>query len=178
MGAAGVRTALDAMTDPMFGFLSDGMRWQIGGKPVRRRFFIGLGSLLLSIMYFLLWSPCTFFIEECNADKPTICEDGSNISGSTPGYFLVVYCIYFCTMGMTLVPYEALGAELTPGHKDRSTLFATYFFFTVVGILLAILLPGQIASGALSRILRPASKVQDCTVLCCTVLRPAGWAGR
>ena len=27
----------------MFGFLSDGMRWQIGGKPVRRRFFIGLG---------------------------------------------------------------------------------------------------------------------------------------
>ena len=94
-----------------------------------------------------------------HAGKPTICEDGSSISGSAPGYFLVVYCIYFCTMGMTLVPYEALGAELTPGHKDRSTLFATYFAFTIVGILLAILLPGFIADGAPSRVL-PAGCVR------------------
>ena len=150
-----MRAALDALTDPMFGYLSDSMRWEIGGKPVRRRFFIGLGSLILAVMYFLLWAPCAFFSEECAAGKPTICEDGSSISGSAPGYFLVVYCIYFCTMGMTLVPYEALGAELTPGHKDRSTLFATYFAFTVVGILLAILLPGFIADGARSRILLP-----------------------
>ena len=51
---------------------------------------------------------------------PTICDDQTSISGSAPMYFLIVYVIYFCTMGATLVPYEALGAELTPVSAPRT----------------------------------------------------------
>ena len=35
--------------------------------------------------------------------------------------------LYFSSMGLVLIPYEALGAELTPDHADRSNLMAVYF---------------------------------------------------
>jgi Na+/melibiose symporter-like transporter len=48
-------------------------------------------------------------------------------------------------MGIVLIPYEALGAELTPDHEDRSTLQATYYFACVTGILVAIVSPSFVS---------------------------------
>ena len=133
--------SLDALTDPLIGYLSDSSRCTIRGKPMRRRPFIAVGSLLLCCLYLLLWSPCLFFGSECGVRTPHICDSAAPISGPAPHYFLVLYVLYFCSMGLTLIPYEALGAELTPGHRDRSNLMATYFAATVIGILLAIVAP-------------------------------------
>ena len=121
--AVALAVSLDALTDPLYGFVSDRARWTIGGQPVRRRAFIAIGSVVLAVLFLLLWSPCVLF-DECSADEPTICDDQTSISGSAPMYFLIVYVIYFCTMGATLVPYEALGAELTPVSYSQNLLSA------------------------------------------------------
>jgi Na+/melibiose symporter-like transporter len=82
--------------------------------------------------------------DECGKRTADVCDDDSALSGSAPVYLLVLYVLYFAIMGITLIPYEALGAELTPDHKDRSNLMATYFLFNVLGILLAIMAPSLV----------------------------------
>jgi GPH family glycoside/pentoside/hexuronide:cation symporter len=139
-----VAVSLDALSDPLIGFLSDSCRWTYKGQPMRRRPFIMVGSCCLVVVYLLLWAPCLFMADECGKRTPDVCDDDSGLSGSAPMYLLVLYVIYFATMGVTLIPYEALGAELTPGHKDRTNLMATYFFFNIVGILLAIVAPSLV----------------------------------
>jgi hypothetical protein len=36
--------SLDALTDPLIGFVSDSLRWEYKGEPMRRRPFIAIGS--------------------------------------------------------------------------------------------------------------------------------------
>ena len=155
--------SLDALTDPLIGYLSDSSRCTIRGKPMRRRPFIAVGSLLLCCLYLLLWSPCLFFGSECGVRTPHICDSAAPISGPAPHYFLVLYVLYFCSMGLTLIPYEALGAELTPGHRDRSNLMATYFAATVVGILLAIVAPMLVNKDSGAHICTPSLSVRRCS---------------
>ena len=53
-----VAVSLDALTDPLIGFLSDSCRWTYKGAPMRRRPFIMVGSCCLVLVYLLLWAPC------------------------------------------------------------------------------------------------------------------------
>ena len=53
-----VAVSLDALTDPLIGFLSDSCRWTYKGAPMRRRPFIMVGSCCLVFVYLLLWAPC------------------------------------------------------------------------------------------------------------------------
>lgn len=161
--------SLDALTDPLIGFLSDSCRWIYKGEPMRRRPFIMIGSCCLIAVYLLLWAPCLFMSEECGLRTPDVCDDDSGISGSAPMYLLVLYVLYFATMGVTLIPYEALGAELTPGHKDRSNLMATYFLFNVVGILLAIVAPSLVEKASNTGLLGFA-------VIPCIIFGTGAWA--
>jgi GPH family glycoside/pentoside/hexuronide:cation symporter len=161
--------SLDALTDPLIGFLSDSCRWEFKGQAMRRRPFIMVGSCALVVVYLLLWSPCLFFADECGQRTPDVCDDTSSLSGSAPMYLLVLYVLYFATMGVTLIPYEALGAELTPGHKDRSNLMATYFVFNVVGILLAIMAPSLVEKESDTGLLQFAC-------ISCVVFASGAWA--
>ena len=146
--------SLDALSDPLIGFFSDSLRWEYKGEPMRRRPFIAIGSLFLSTIYMLLWAPCIFYAEECSntsnggAAGPTICEDQSHLVGNAPFFYLALYAMYYCSMGTVLIPLEALGAELTPGHADRTSLMATYFAACILGILLAILAPAFVDTTA------------------------------
>jgi MFS family permease len=119
-----VAVSVDALSDPIVGFWSDSVRWNIRGEPMRRRPFIAVGSVLLSVLYLLLWSPCLG--GGCDDSQPSICVDQSSVGGAA-FFFLVVYVLYYMVMGTVLIPYEALGAELSPNHEDRSNLMATYF---------------------------------------------------
>ena len=66
--------------------------------------------------------------------------------GGDAFFLLAMYVAYYSSMGTMLIPYEALGAELTPDHADRSNLFAMYFVFTVAGILVAVLAPSMVSN--------------------------------
>ena len=137
-----IAVSIDALTDPLIGFFSDSLRWTYKDQPMRRRPFIAIGSVVMSVFYLLLWSPCLG--GGCASNQPTLCEDQTAVGGAAV-FFLICYAAYYSTMGTMLIPYEALGAELTPDHADRSNLFAVYFGFTVAGILVAILAPGVVS---------------------------------
>ena len=59
--------SLDALSDPLIGFLSDTCRWEYSGEPMRRRPFIAVGSVVMGALYLPLWSVC---LDESNLQPP------------------------------------------------------------------------------------------------------------
>jgi Na+/melibiose symporter-like transporter len=137
-----IAVSIDALSDPLIGFLSDTCRWERHGEPMRRRPFIAVGSLVMGALYLPLWGIC-LSEDNCMANKPTVCEDQSEISGPAI-FFMLFYVLYFCSLALVSVPYEALGAELTPDHGDRSNLMALYTIGNVLGILVAVVAPSLV----------------------------------
>lgn len=100
--ALAVRMGWDAITDPVFGWLSDNARTRFG----RRRPFILVGSLLMGFSFPFLF---------------TVGTDWSNT-----GYFW--YMLASSVVFMTFVscfnmPYQSLGAELSPDYDERNSVF-------------------------------------------------------
>ena len=91
----------DAITDPIMGALSD--NWK--GKSGRRKPFILLGSILMTITYPLVWMA-----------SPDWSDNAKFI------YFLCFAIIFFTCYTIYSVAYRALGAELTPDYEERITV--------------------------------------------------------
>ena len=97
-----LRLGWDAVTDPLFGWLSDNARTRFG----RRRPFILLGSILSGICLPLLfvvgndWSSEAYFFW---------------ILGSSMVFMTCVSCFN--------MPYQSLGAELSPDYQERNSVF-------------------------------------------------------
>ena len=104
---AGVALAVgrfwDAITDPMMGHISDRTRSRLG----RRRAYILLGSPFLAVAFVLLW-----------------CPPMERSPQMTFAYLLAVQLLFTTMQTVVMVPYSALGAELTMDYHERNSVMA------------------------------------------------------
>ncbi len=107
---------LDTLTDPVIGELGDRTQTRFG----RRRPWMVAACPLLIIATFMLFSP-----------------------GSSPGavYLFVWTSLAYLAWTMMILPFTALGAELSGDYHERSRITAAREGFVVVGIILAAALP-------------------------------------
>src|SRR5262245_28387660 len=99
----GISRLIDAFTDPLFGWLSDNTRSRWG----RRRPYILLGSIIAGIGL-----PCLFMA------SPTW-------SSSQIYWFMIISaCIYAPLISAYNMPYQSLGAELTPDYNERTSVLS------------------------------------------------------
>lgn len=112
--------ALDAITDPIMGWLSDRTRSRWG----RRRPWIALGAPLTSLCFYLMFTP------------------PEQLSGlEAAAWFAVTYTLYYFFHTVYIIPHNALGPELTLDYHERSTLFGIREGLMVAGTLSAAVLP-------------------------------------
>jgi glycoside/pentoside/hexuronide:cation symporter, GPH family len=98
---ASIPRMIDAIIDPMVGFISDNSRSRYG----RRRHFIFVGAILSGIIFALMWQ-------------------------LYPGYsqsfyfwfFLSASTLFFCAYAFYAIPFIALGFEMSPDYHERTRL--------------------------------------------------------
>ena len=109
--------AVDSVTDPVMGYISDNTRTRWG----RRRPYLLVGALVAGLAYATLWQV--------------------PIGSSQDMYFwvfLVGFVVYFLSYSMFAAPLIALGYELTPDYHERTRLHA---FANTVGQLAWLIAP-------------------------------------
>ena len=108
---------LDVVTDPLVGEWSDRTRSRMG----KRRPWILFGSIALGILFPLSWMP-TFIMF----------WDPAPTALSIFIYFLIFKALYYISHTVAVVPYYALGAELSRDYQERIgspvKMFALYDF--------------------------------------------------
>jgi Na+/melibiose symporter-like transporter len=102
----------DAVTDPMVGSLSDSLR----GRWGRRHPFLYASALPLAISFALLFQP----------------PAGLGQAGLF-GWLTVFGLLTRFAMTLYFVPHMALGAELSPDYRERTTIVAFRTFFGMAG---------------------------------------------
>jgi glycoside/pentoside/hexuronide:cation symporter, GPH family len=107
---------VDALTDPLMGFISDNTRSRWG----RRRPYIFLGALASGVIYALLWQlPAgrseTFYF----------------------WFFLLGSIVFYLAYTVFATPWVALGYELTPDYHERTRLMGVQNFIGQLAYLLA-----------------------------------------
>jgi len=117
--------ALDAVTDPLVGWLSDRTKTRWG----RRRPWIALGAPLCAIAFYFMFTPP---------------EQLNGIDAAA--WFAVTYTLYYLFHTMYIIPHYGLGPELTLDYHERTTLFGIREVFTVLGTLVAAILPPVLIS--------------------------------
>ncbi len=119
----GVRL-FDAVTDPLEGFISDRLKTPWG----RRKPFILGASVPLAVFITFLFTPPGL------APEGGVWWFGLGISG------------LFLFWTLITVPYEALGAEITPDYDERTALLGMRDGFLLIGTLVAASSPVLITS--------------------------------
>ena len=94
---------VDAITDPLMGFISDRTvsRW---GK---RRPYVFIGAIIAGLSYMMMWQ---------------LSEENSEMYNFY--YFLGWSCIFFVGMTVFSVPYVAMGYEMSSDFHERTRLMA------------------------------------------------------
>ncbi len=127
VGAAmSVARLWDAFTDPLAGCLSDKCRAKLG----RRRPFIFWGTLTMGLFFPCIWMiPDSWSVVVINI------------------WLFVSVLIFYTLYSIFSVPYEALGAELTPDYHERTNVFVvrtyvqqfyTLFLYWMMPIAMAL----------------------------------------
>ena len=106
----------DAITDPLMVNISDNTRSKWG----RRRPWIFVGALVSAILLPLLWMPPF-------SDKVAIII-----------YFGIISTIYALTYTMFVVPYTALGFELTEDYDERTKVMSWRMY---IGLIAGLCIP-------------------------------------
>ena len=104
----------DAITDPIMGYISD--NWK--GKWGRRKPFLFIGSILMSVAYPLVWMA-----------SPDWTEQAKII------YFFSFSIIFFTAYTIYSVSFRALATEMTPDYEERTTIRIYAAFFNKVFML-------------------------------------------
>ena len=94
---------LDAVTDPVMGFITDNTRSRWG----RRRPYIFLGAIITGLAYVVMWQ---------------LYEENSLTFNFT--YFLGMSLIFFVGLTIFATPYVAMGYEMSPDFHERTRLMA------------------------------------------------------
>jgi GPH family glycoside/pentoside/hexuronide:cation symporter len=113
---------LDVVTDPMVGEWSDRTRHPMG----RRRPWILCGSVVLGIVFPLTWAPTFVMFWD---PAPTLV--------AIFAYFLIFKLLYYISHTMVVVPYYALGAELSTDYQERTKIVAWRHLVGVPVVILA-----------------------------------------
>jgi Na+/melibiose symporter-like transporter len=109
--AMGVPRFVDAITDPIMGYISDNTHSRFG----RRRPYIFIGGILSALMFFFMWSPPTFLG-----------------TGGIALYFLLISILYYIAYTIFFIPWGALGFELTTDYNERTSVQAYNMFLQAV----------------------------------------------
>lgn len=98
-----INRLIDAVSDPVFGWLSDNTRTRWG----RRRPYILVGSILSGLCL-----PLLFWV-------------GPGWSQNAYFWFMIISSgIYITIVSSFNMPYQSLGAELTPDYNERTSVFS------------------------------------------------------
>ena len=115
----GIARALDAITSPLVGYLSDNLgRGWLGRRFGRRRFFI-LAAIPLLPSFALMW-----------------------VSGQSFAYYLVTYVLFEMVYAMEIIPYETLASEMTTDYRQKAKLAGARIFCGQISAIAAAFLPG------------------------------------
>jgi GPH family glycoside/pentoside/hexuronide:cation symporter len=117
--ALAVPRFFDAITDPMIGNLSDNSRSRFG----RRKPFMVVGVILSAVLLPLFWMP----VGAESASNPDWWKNGLFL------YAAVLGMIYALTYTLFVVPYTALGYELTPDYDERTRVLAWRMYIGLLG---------------------------------------------
>ena len=112
---------LDVITDPLVGEWSDRTKSRMG----KRRPWILVGAVTLGIIFPLSWMPTFVMFWD---PMPTVV--------SIFVYFLLFKLLYYISHTLCVVPYYALGAELTTDYQERTQIVGWRHF---IGAPMAIL---------------------------------------
>ena len=102
----------DAFTDPVVGSWSDNFRSRWG----RRRPFVFAGALLSALIFSAMW-----FLPRGWSEMQYF------------WYFLVMSLLYYTAYTIWVVPWTAMGCELTGDYNERTRVMAYRTFFMSVG---------------------------------------------
>ena len=120
-----IASILDAISNPIMGYISDNFyNTRLGRKFGRRRFFILIGIPLV-LLYPLMW-----------------------IEGFGFWYYLTMYALFELVYTSIMVPYETLATEMTDDFAVRSKLTGSKAMFGKVANFLAAFIPAQRAAKA------------------------------
>lgn len=127
--AIAVGRALDALSDPFFGYLSDRTRSRFG----RRRPYMVLGAPLCAAAFYALFTP------------------PEGMSPTAAGWwFGATFILYTVFHTFYALPHYALGPELTLDYHERSRLFGVREGFSILGTIGAAVAPGILIGVGLS----------------------------
>ncbi len=94
---------VDALTDPLMGFISDNTRSRWG----RRRPYILIGSIITGLSFIAMWQ---------------IYPENSEIYNFT--YFLLMSIVFYIGLTVFATPYVAMGYETSNDYHERTRLMA------------------------------------------------------
>lgn len=114
----GISRILDAVTDPLAGYLSDRTRSSLG----RRRPWLLFSALPLAVVFTMMWSP------------PATLE----------GFWLTVWMAvaiigFYAVLTLVNVPHISWGAELSPDYHERTRIFGARLLLLNLGAFASIL---------------------------------------
>jgi GPH family glycoside/pentoside/hexuronide:cation symporter len=101
--ATGTARLVDAFTDPLFGWLSDNTRTRWG----RRRPYVLFGSILSGLAL-----PCMFMASPSWSPSAILT------------FMIVSAIVYAPIISSYNMPYQSLGAELTPEYHERTSIMS------------------------------------------------------
>ncbi|MDQ1236341.1 oligogalacturonide transporter [Paenibacillus sp. SORGH_AS306] len=115
-----IASIVDAVSNPIMGFVSDNFhRTRLGRRFGRRKFFIMLGIPLM-LVYPLMW-----------------------MDGFGFWYYLSTYVLFELIYTSVMVPYEALASEMTRDFGARSRLTGWKAMFGKMANFAAAFIPGR-----------------------------------
>ncbi len=113
--AQSIPRIVDAFTDPLMGHISDNTRSRWG----RRRPYMLVGAILMGLFYAAIWY------------LPKGWSEYGYFS-----YFLGTSLLFYAALTVFMVPWSAMGYEMTADYHERTRLQAWGNFFGSVGSLL------------------------------------------
>jgi glycoside/pentoside/hexuronide:cation symporter, GPH family len=120
----GIGKFIEVFDDPLIGWWSDRTR----GRWGRRIPFLLLGTPVLGLSFWLIWTP------------PADSESVLNVI-----WFFVMVEIFFLARTIVEAPYDALQAELVKTSSERVSLGAWKVFFAVIGAVIGLVFSGTLA---------------------------------
>ncbi len=95
---------LDALTDPIMGFITDNTNSRWG----RRRPYIFIGAIIAGLSYIAMWQ---------------VYPENSELYNFS--YFLAMSLIFYIGLTIFATPYIAMGYEMSNDYNERTRLMAT-----------------------------------------------------